>query len=191
MADSFLVQKGGASFNLTTNEGYTLLGDYTVSGSAITSYTFSGLNITKDDEAVLVSYLVAGSSSDFYLYFNNNVTPANYYSQRLTAITTTVGSSRVNSAVFTYNGSPSEKSHFIISNIKLANNGYICTQSSTTGDVTGGSPSIYDLYTTSTLTSTNISQIDITGQFSNKIGIGSRFQLYIRQGVPSKTWSTT
>lgn len=83
MGECILTNKsGGATPTITNDFRYQLLGDITVSGSAVTSVDFTGLNMKMGEEYLLVStiYNPNGSSGVSYsLLFNGNNTETNYY----------------------------------------------------------------------------------------------------------------
>lgn len=157
---------------------YEEIGDVVV-GVATTQVDFTGLNIGKDDELLLVSdwYNSSGSTSDLSIFANNNTTATNYYTQWLTATGTSVSSTRYNANYFmetttTHKG-------FSKSNIKLTNSGYFVFQATDT--MAYSLPTnvlINNWYTTSTFTLTSITSINIKSTVASAIGIGSRFQLY-------------
>lgn len=59
---------------------WSLVERYTVSGSAVTSKTFSGLSGDSDRRYKIVTHIIGGSGyGNTYLQFNNNTTPSNYW----------------------------------------------------------------------------------------------------------------
>lgn len=158
---------------------YELVADVTVA-TATTQVDFSGLNFGKDDDLLLVSSFAynSGGGSEFYLFFNDNITQTNYYTQFLRANSTTVSGSRVNQSFLEYvSGSPYNNS-FTNTKIKLTNNGYGVFQTSGTQAFSGSSVSNEDSFVTTTFTMSSITKMSIKAQQPNGIGIGSRFQLY-------------
>ena len=145
--------------------------------SATTQVDITGLSIDKDSEYMLVSDWVNPIASTSYLsmYFNDNVTPANYHYQVLVAFSTTVIGGRNNFSLISQN-SGSLKT-FSISNIKLTNNGYGITQASECRDYGSGIMAEKN-YQTTTFTMTSITKLSIVSSVANAIGIGSRFTLY-------------
>jgi len=164
-------------YNLTQiNPAYTLVAD-TIVGTATTTVDLTGLNITKDDDYMLVSDIYATNISDVKMYFNANYTVTNYYNQEMYASSTTVGGSRGNFPQFSYLGGISYKTQSF-TNIKLTNNGYVVYQSKTVQNY-GGSSVVVDNYAgTSTFTATSITSIRVL--CSQNMASGSRFQLYKR-----------
>ena len=167
-------------YTLNNNlRGYVKVHDYTVS-SATTSYDITGLNITKEDDYILVSNIVnAGSGGlSFYLYANGNYTTSNYYAQYLYASGSSVGAGRANYPYFADTDGSGKNEMF--TSIKLTNNGYFVAQSNNTKTYGGSSILLTNFYETSTFTSTSITSLRIQANVSNAIGVGSRFQLYKR-----------
>lgn len=157
---------------------YELIGDVTV-GSNTTQVDFTGLNIGKGDEIVLVASTTNPTAfyNNISVYVNNNTTPTNYYRQILRAESTNVSGARDNSMVLTGNN-PVWDSIAII-NIKLTNSGYIVFQSHFSRDIgVANEIELFEVYGTSTFTATSITAIKLQGGASNAIGTGSRFQLY-------------
>lgn len=151
--------------------------DVTIS-TATTSVDFTGLNITKDSEYMLVSDInnTSASASTFNLYANSNTTATNYYQQYVSANSTSVTANRANTPEFSQ-ANNAQKS-LSIATIKLTNNGYFTFQSNNTLLYSSTVPILYNQYGTSTFTATSITQLTVTASVTNAIGIGSRFQLY-------------
>lgn len=188
MAQGLINNGVSVTKSFSPNE-YQLLADYTVSGSAITSYTFSGLNINADEEVVLVSdFINTTTGATPALYVNGNITSSNYYIQRLQANGTTISGARANTQ-FYCEVSSNQKSYSFL-NIKLTNNGYFVYQSNVEQSYGTSSILIDNLYVTSTFTLSQINSLNIVSGASS-IGIGSRFQLYKVKGQVQQTWATT
>lgn len=188
------VNTGGgilATTNFSPNE-YELLADYTVSGSAITSYTFSGLKINADEEVVLVSdiYNTSAGNSDIRLSFNGTTSDTSYYQQYISANGTSVGATRWNASYFYINLNAGKKA-YTVGNIKLTNNGYITVHVHDLHNYSGSDMYMYEAVNTSTFTFTNINSITISALSYTALGIGSRFQLYKVKGQVQQTWATT
>lgn len=144
--------------------------------TATTSVDITGLNIGKDGEYRLVSdFNGLSSNNDTSLYFNNNTTSTNYYTQVSTANGTLVEALRNNTAIFSYLDASKV---FSITNIKLTNSGYVVQQTSSNRFYGGATLRLVNNYSTSTFTTSEITSLRISGAISNGIGIGSRFQLY-------------
>lgn len=158
------------------NPVWEQIGDYTVTGSAITSYTFSGLDLGKDDEIMLVSDYTCMGASYVNLYVNENNTDANYWRQGLYVYGTTVGADRQNNPRI-LNTTTGEKNS-IITNIKLTNSGYVVAQTKESAVYGGSSLSLMAYFMSSTFTATSITSLTVSAVALNNIGVGSRFQLY-------------
>jgi hypothetical protein len=145
--------------------------------SATTDIDFTGLNITKDSEYMLVNNIdnATGGASNYQLFINSNNTGANYYSQSLITDGTSATSARSNNSTFIRAVNATKT--FGITNIKLTNNDFFVFQSKTNRQY-GVSSLILDArYGTSTFTSTSITSIRVSANQTNAIGVGSRFQL--------------
>jgi len=154
-----------------------LIEDIEVTGSSVTSVQFSGFTATKEDTLVLVSdFNNTTTTSNYWLYANNNQTATNYYMQGFWRGSTILSAYRNNNAGFSYS-TTSFKSNSI-TEIKLTNDGYFTAQTSSSQDYGGSGQAAQDFVLTQTSTITSITQLDIVAQIASAIGIGSRFQLY-------------
>ena len=160
-----------------------LIEDIEVTGSSVTSVQFSGFTATKEDTLVLVSDInnTSANGSLVRIYANNNQVATNYWKQELYATSTTVGGGRENSA--TVGLASTLKKTFILTNIKLTNDGYVTYQLGETRTYGTSLPLLVDAVVSSTFTATSITQLDVNCNQTNAIGIGSRFQLYKIVGV--------
>jgi len=156
--------------------GYELVSDITVS-TATTQVDFTGLNITKDDDYVLVATQDDGPiNSTLSLYVNGNTSASNYYEQVLSANGTSVSGARYNTAWLTLSGGLNA----FITNIKLSNNGYVVFTSNSIDEVGSSSMRFFNACCTSIFTVSAITALNIVSDLSNGIYTGSRFQLYKR-----------
>lgn len=144
--------------------------------SNTTSVDITGLNISKDGEYYLVSDVVSGANSDYYLYANDNVTATNYYVQRLTANSSTESGARVNNPSMV--DASSGNKTLIMSNLKLTNSGYVVAQSNSVENYGGSGIILNKYYSTSTFTASSMTKFTITASATNGIATDSRFQLY-------------
>lgn len=153
---------------------YELIGDVTVASNT-TQVDFTGLNVGKDDELLLVSEVVSVGSTLLNLCINSNVSPSNYYRQTLNAGGSTIVGERANNAYYT--ASPSGGKALSICKIKLTNSGYFQFQSNS--DYSHGGNSIYVeyYYGGSLFVASEITSITIFNAIG-ATGTGSRFQLY-------------
>jgi len=156
---------------------YELIGDVTV-GSNTTQVDFTGLNIGKDDELLLVSEYLNGSvGASIALYVNDNITATNYCIQRIEASSTSVSGVRANASIIT-NTNALNSRHTAFSKIKLANIGYVVWQSGITMSSGSSNVALYDVGGTSQFTASSITKVSLVNQTTNNILSGSRFQLY-------------
>jgi hypothetical protein len=150
-----------------------LLNDSGSITTAVTTYTINNLNISKEDNLVLVVDKIT-SNAMLKIGINNNNTATNYYTQIVEAYGSTIGLGRVNDNII----ARSINSGATISKLKLTENGYLTWQSQLNFRYIAGLTEIMDFYGVSTFTSTSITRIDLTSAVTNGIGVGSRIQLY-------------
>ena len=156
---------------------YELIGDVTVASNT-TNVDFTGLNIGKDDELLLVSGNTnpTATGASVLIFYNGNTTQSNYYAQQLRGNGTGVTGARANRGAIYYNEGEQRANAF--TTIKLANSGYAVAQSSPTERIGNSTVELWYFYSTSTFTMTSITSIRLYANQSNAIGTGSRFQLY-------------
>ena len=156
-------------------KGYELIADITV-GTATTSVDITGLNIGKGDEVVLVSDIknTSASTSIYYLYFN--ATTSGYYSQGLSANSTSYPAARTTDARML--DIETNQNASLISSIKLTNSGYVVSQNNSAENYGSSSILLNNFYATTTFTATSVTEVRVTGSVAKSIGIGSRFQFY-------------
>lgn len=152
-----------------------LLAEYEVTGSAVTSIDFSGLDInTHKSYRVEIDILNAtGSNSDVSLFVNNDTTQTNYYTQVFGASATTVSAARYNSNI-------------AISLLASTRNCMTCFVSIISGYYktrtlfTRGEASIESHTNVISKTSsiTNITQLTLVSSIAKAIGIGSKVRIY-------------
>lgn len=155
--------------------GYEEVADYTATGT-IANYDFTGLNITKEDDYILVSEVIQNSNTPLYIQFNDNYTNTNYWEQRIAAVNTTLSYERQNAPWFGASLSGGQYHHAITS-IKLTNSGYISWNSKV---IRGGGSTIPEQHIYnggSTFTATSITSIRLA---LTAALVGSRFRLYKR-----------
>lgn len=159
-------------------KGYELLADITVELAPVTNVDITGLNIGKGDEVVLVSDVVnpTGSVLSYRLFPNNNTTNTNYWFQNLQVNGTSVASGRANENTYVVVSDSSRS--FVITDIKLTNNGFFVYQSQLNRLNGTSSLQLQNIFGASTFTAISITALNIRSETTNAIGIGSRFQLY-------------
>lgn len=160
---------GGGSSNLVA--------ETVVSGSAVTSVTFSGLDGNAAGGYVLCSELISagGAAGELWLYVNGDETGTNYYSQVLYGAGTTVAAERTNSArIGAVDGT-------ILSTTEICtvNSVYIANTQTSYGDASA--LMTQTMSTKKTGTVTNITSLKLSSQIANQLGIGSTFRLYKRK----------
>jgi hypothetical protein len=161
-------------------QGTLLEAETTVSGSAVTSVSFTGLDGNAAGGYVLEGSFSgdAGLTSDVKIYFNGNTTDVNYYTEDVMAYNSTpVAIQRAYPKLC----SPSTRGGSFNANITRTAYGYIestCTYSSYDGTYsrTGVAGVVF------TASNTNITNITVSSYSGTAvIGIGSTFRLYRRK----------
>lgn len=158
---------------------YELIGDVTVEGTAKTQVDFTGLNIGKDDELLLVSTIIKPitTATSFSIYINGNVTNTNYYQQYMGVSSTSISAGRINSSGMTFIGSVAA-TNFVLSKIKVTNSGYVVWMDEENRTIGGSSLNANSNCVASTFTVSTITTLSVKASVTNAIGTGSRFQLY-------------
>lgn len=159
-----------------TSSAFQLVAEDTVSGSAATTVTFTGLDINSDEHYILL-YRITNTATGSWisLYVNNDTTATNYYSQTVDVNATTFTGSR-NNAPYIGNINASDEGVGIV-NIFRDVSGYFKFASDVVWH-TGASVSNLNFRGSKTATVTNITQLDITASTANALGINSTFKLY-------------
>lgn len=76
--------RGDATFAAPTGGGNLILvSTQTIAGAAVTTVEFNSLDINTDGAYLLVAYLEGAATSNIALYFNDDVTDANYVRTRI------------------------------------------------------------------------------------------------------------
>lgn len=157
---------------------YELIGEI-VAAATTTSVSFTGLNLTADDEYMLVSDIYNSDSSGgatMHILVNGNNTLTNYCAQNIYAEGASGTSARSNDAYFSYSY-PSAYCE-AITHFRLNNSGYF-TYNSLVNYRNGTSAcAAMRLNGTSKFTMSAITQITLLASVANKIMAGSRFRLY-------------
>lgn len=172
------VNVGGVWKPFFENAGeFQLLGDITVTGSAVTQVDFTGLSLDKDSEYLLVTELTTSLNPYLSVFVNGNVTMANYYNQYIFASGTTVSSAR-NSQNYYLDTVYSYPRSFSECRIKITNNGYFICWSDTVRAYGTNWGELQKIAMTSTFTISSITSLTIKASSAYGINTGSRFQLY-------------
>ena len=141
--------------------------------------TFDGFTVGKDEDLLIETDLVNGSSSQSILsiYANGDTTEANYNKQSMNSLGISTSGSRTDNAYYMYADGSSYS--YSTSKIKLSNNGYFSVNSE--GMRVSSSIDIHRFANSTDSTLTNITSVTITSNVTNGIGAGSRIRLYKRK----------
>ena len=163
---------GGGSSSL-------LVAETVVSGSAVTSVTFSGL----DGNAAGGYYLDMGcinalaSAITLKLYINGDTTDTNYYRQYIYADSTSISANRSNlPKIASVAASKTLVTHL---NINCVNN--VAAWDIVSSDSNGSAMNVNFMYFERVPATSNITSITLQGSDSSCIAIGSTFRLYRRK----------
>jgi len=164
------------AFGKILNPDPLLLAEFEVTGTALTSINFSGLDINTHKSYRIEIELInpLASSPNIYLFVNGDTTVTNYDSQH-TIFSTSASASRPNSSLLTT--MVASQLMKTILNVSIVDDvaSYIVSSlsptSSTTVNSTSGSGR-------KTATVANITQLTFTASISNTIGIGSKIRIY-------------
>lgn len=154
----------------------TLVATHTVSGSAVTSFTLSSLDLGADGSYYIIFSFgnATASAVVFSLFFNSDTTDTNYYNQTLAAFSTSPSAARQNNARIA----------------EMAANSYVTGNISITKDISGrprslsitnrDEPNAIGLqYFSHVRTNTaNVTDITISSSVVNAISIGSVFKVF-------------
>lgn len=154
----------------------SLLAEYTVTGSAVTSIDFSGLDInTHKSYRIEIEWNNVSASSVFLNGFiNGDTVQTNYYSQLFNITGTSVAGEKSNNARLAYPFSNEKVA--LTANISI-NQGYATTRSLVTRGI--GSTVLLEIISMSKIaTVTNITQLTFTSSGASAIGVGSKIRIY-------------
>lgn len=169
--------RGSDNFDSLASVKPSLLAEYEVTGSAVTSIDFSGLDINTHKSYRVEMELVNATASlaNIYSFINGDTTLTNYYSQYAYANGTGLSGSRVNTPQLTQM-TASQSSSLYVCNITRSN-GYPFLH--TVGSFNDAS-TIQTLQniTKKTATVTNITQLTFTASVASSIGVGSKIRIY-------------
>lgn len=153
----------------------SLLAEYIVTGSAVTSIDFSGLDINTHKSYRVEIELVNPTATAFSLqcFVNNDTTLTNYRSVSLVCSGTTATVSSVSDARLVVVDSSVIAS--TVSFISLVN-GY--AKSNSVSSRGTNSQSTHQITATKTTTVSNITQLTLTSSIASTIGVGSKIRIY-------------
>jgi hypothetical protein len=157
----------------------TLVGTATVTGSAATSLTLSGLDLSTDGAYYVVYSLgnaSAGSSIDVSMFFSGDTTATNYYTQQLLANNTSVtgNTGRVNNAkVIGINTTTTGvgRAHLTIDNLGRARCIIDCARDHSTG-------MLLQMAALQYLTIANVTSLTFTASVASTLAVGSYFKVF-------------
>lgn len=155
----------------------SLLAEYIVSGSAVTSINFSGLDInTHKSYRVEIEFINVTSLSNLYMFINGDTTLTNYQSQVTTANATTSSSTRNNTPTCIFVGTLLGSNSMIIDIIKT--NGYISALFRGKVLMTSNLNQVEIGSVDKVASITNLTQLAFTAQVASAIGVGSKIRIY-------------
>lgn len=154
----------------------TLLAEYEVTGSAVTSVQFTGLDINTHKSYRIEADLVLGPSgaSTLFMYANNNVVVTDYYSQYLQGDASTISAARENNpAVCDITGGRAG----FVAFLAPFNNQFISKiQSHYIG--TSAVNTVVRTQTAPRYTNENLTKLTFASTVVQGIGVGSKFRIY-------------
>lgn len=155
----------------------SLLASYTVTGSAVTSIDFSGLDInTHKSYRVEIDWFNASAGNTrMEMFVNGDMTTTNYYEQTMTASSSTIGGGRYNDAGICYSPSTGNLVKAIVF-VGLVL-GYPHSNSFSAENV-GSTMQIEMKGHSKTTTVANITQLTFTTVAASAIGVGSKIRIY-------------
>lgn len=157
-----------------------LVAEQIVSGSAVTSVTFSGLDGNAAGGYVLEGtlYNPTATNNNLWLSFNSNSASTDYYMQYILGNGSTISGGRVNGNGFF--GALAGNSSSGVAQISLDPKQYIRALIQTSQH-DGSALYCITRSITSIVTFTNITGITMTADVASSIGVGSTFRLYKRK----------
>lgn len=160
----------------TTAYANSLLVEYEVTGSAVTSINFTGLDINthKSYRIEVEAKNATATPTIVSMFVNNDTVATNYYCQYLVAGGTAVAGARANSAnIFTKEASAKTN---VIGNVSLVDGYMYSIFNSAKRDPSSIEIQNYSMAKTATVT--NITQLTFTSSVANSIAVGSRIRIY-------------
>lgn len=167
------------STNAVKGINYTgLLAEYTVSGSAVTSIDFSGLDINahKSYRVELDIYNPTGTQISIYCFINGDTVLTNYYSQLLQGFSGSAnGANNNNPAILQVINGQFASARCAICHSPLIVKPRVLSQTSENE----GTALVSKQYAVcKTATVTNITQLTFTSSVASAIGLGSKIRIY-------------
>lgn len=151
-----------------------LLADFEVTGAAVTSVDFSGLDIASHKSYRVEIEAVGVNASTIYAFINGDTTITNYYSQTLNGAGSGVNAARANTSAI---GQTAVSGNSSYSALVALVNGFARVESN--GSVGDGVATIAHIFgMNKTATVANITQLTFTSSVAGSIGIGSKIRIY-------------
>jgi len=154
----------------------SLLAEYEVTGSAVTSIDFSGLDInTHKSYRVEIEWSNStATNTSLYIFVNSDTVLTNYYSQQMYGSAATAGGNRVNSPAVVSNLANGRTS----SEIKVSTVGGWVVATSKETRYLPSSLEVSSFGVMKTAVVTNITQLTFTSPVALALGIGSKIRIY-------------
>lgn len=152
-----------------------LVWEHTVTGSAVTTVTATGLDILKDGSYKVVCGIVsaAGSPTGIKLFVNSDVTESNYSNRYITSSGTSVSTSSYSSPDACPIGSSGEISLSII-DMSIVDGYLVWNVNASRANTTGA----FLYFVKHNVSQTNITRLDFTCATASGIGVGSKFYIF-------------
>lgn len=155
-----------------------LIAEYVVTGSAVTSVNFSGLDINSHKSYRVEIELTNPSttiSMSLQMFINGDITTTNYYSQALYSggsnlVTSSSNTSAITSADYVNRNVSSTINLMLVNGYSRATS-MTSRQGSSTGD-------LYSMAYGKVSTVSNITQLTFTSSVASGIGVGSKIRIY-------------
>lgn len=165
-----------------------LVAEQVVTGSPVTSITFSGLDINTYDEYIVSLDMMnaTGSDADMFAYVNSDTSSNNtdYYAMLFytvySAADNSVSYTKANSPKWVAGNLPASVSCRTIMTIRRNYQGNIFMYSQFHGG-TGTATTIYNASCRKNTTVTNLTSLTITSSVASSIAIGSTIRIYRRK----------
>lgn len=158
-------------------EGYELIADIEVSGSAVTELEITGLNINPGDIVLLVAFAIMEETTcPIFLFVNGNNVSTNYTEQEIVVSGTSIYKGRYSGPIILYGGSLNELLSFV--ELTISNNGRFVYDATMAKEVGTGNLHIQAISCASHFTISTITSLLLQATVTGAIGVGSRVQLY-------------
>jgi hypothetical protein len=154
----------------------TLFKEYTVSGSAVTTIDFTGLDINAHNSYSIELDItnVTASGAQIHMFINADTTVTNYYSQYSLASGTSLAGTRANNPTV----SSFDANNIVKCNISLSKVIDKVRAISSCCDLSDATVRVLNYSYAKVGTVTNITQITFTSTVASSIAIGSKIRIY-------------